>query len=81
MKIFPKKEKPDKKQPDKEQTSTDKSSVQNFTAQLLSPATALAILGTAALIFSFYRGGQLATLVIPKDQMNQAKENGTAFKD
>ena len=50
-------------------------------AQILSPATGLAVLGTAALIFSFYRAGQLANLVVSKDEIQQVKINATSFKN
>jgi predicted Zn-dependent protease len=42
---------------------------------LFSPAGGLAILGTLAFVFSFYRAGQLAPLVITKEAMvNKANE-------
>src|ERR1700722_161395 len=42
-------------------------------ANLLSPAVGLAVLGTCAFIFSFYRAGQLADLVLPKDSPRPKK--------
>jgi tetratricopeptide (TPR) repeat protein len=75
MKIFSKKEKP------ATVSANQNLGARSIFIQLLSPATGLAILGTVALIFSFYRGGQLATLVIPQDQINGKKENPFSFKD
>ncbi len=49
-------------------------------SQLLSPATTLALLGTLSLIFAFYRAGQLAALVVPRDEIKQVKENAVHFK-
>lgn len=73
----------------KEQPTTETSATESkipatrgiLVKQLLSPATGLAVLGTVALIFSFYRGGQLATLVVPKEQLSQGKENPFSFKN
>ncbi len=79
MKIFGKKEKSTTEKPATASQNSGTGSI--LIQQLLSPATGLAILGTVALIFSFYRGGQLATLVVPKDQLNQFKENSFSFKN
>ncbi len=49
--------------------------------QLMSPAMGLAVLGIAAFIFSFYRAGQLSSLVIPKSEMKDAKEKLSAFRN
>ena len=57
------------------------SGLQGILTQLVSPAMGLAILGTVAFIFSFYRAGQLATLVIPSGEMRQAKEKTVSFKN
>ena len=44
----------------------------SFVSVLFSPAVGLAILGTGAFIFSFYRAGQLANLALPKDFPKQS---------
>jgi len=85
MKIFPSKSKQtgdsgnsgDMKHP----VANQHFGLKSILPQLMSPAMGLAVLGIAAFIFSFYRAGQLSSLVIPKDEMKDAKEKLSAFRN
>ena len=62
-------------------TKSAKTRAENpFVKQLFSPAMGLAVLGTFALIFSFYRAGQLTNLVVSKDEIKQVATNASSFR-
>ena len=61
-------------------TNKENSNSKNFLRQLFSPAMGLAILGTFALVFSFYRAGQLSSLIMPKNEINGQKSSALKNK-
>jgi predicted Zn-dependent protease len=80
MKIFPNKQR-NLDSDNNLVTSNSDPVAKNLLSQLFSPAMGLAILGLTAFIFSFYRAGQLSTLVVPKDEGRAAREKITAFHE